>query len=337
MVWTNSPLHGLDYCELCSPLSFVTASKADTQAAPRSRPPHLFKYTCILASGWPAAHTPRTRYLPAVQVGDHVLQDGIETPLFHSRSEARKLWPHKATHDYVLSLGCGVMRSSPPGGRHTVSSCLSLTNAFMSPERIFDQQNALHLHTGNVYRVDLNVYVGDMRLDDCSKIESLAQATQEAFGAGGSAWPSTRPPMWAMLTSLFYFELSAVSSVEGQPSTMQCTGYVRCHYEDDLRVQHLFPRRYRGKKASVRGQAFPVRGTETQFTVDSWYRPVDMTMGVEGESASLSGFPECIDNLLQQQVAATGPVGGEEGYLKPLPRQRRGTQHSLVAKGRRIA
>jgi hypothetical protein len=80
----------------------------------------------------------------------------------------------------------------------------------MSSERIFDQQNALHLHTGNVYRVDLNVYVGDMRLDDCSKIESLAQATQEAFGAGGSAWPSTRPPMWAMLTSLFYFELSAV-------------------------------------------------------------------------------------------------------------------------------
>lgn len=275
-----------------------------------------------------------------MQVGDHVLQDGIETPLFHSRSEARKLWPHKATHDYALSLGCGVTRSSPPGARHAVGRCLSLTNAFMSPERIFDQQNALHLHTENVYRLDPVLDVGDMRLDDCSKIEPLAQATQEIFGAGGSAWPSTQPLAWAMLASLFYFELSAVCGVEGQPSTMQCTGYIRCRYEDDLRVQHLFHTRYKGKKATMRGRAFPVRGTEpalVQFTVDSWYRPVDMTMGVEGESASLSGFPECIDNLLQQQVAATGPVGGEEGYLKPLPRKRRGTQHATVAKRRRIA
>jgi hypothetical protein len=84
----------------------------------------------------------------------------------------------------------------------------------------------------------------------------------------------------------------------------------------------------------------PVRGTQpalVQFTVDSWYRPVEITMGIEGESASLSGFPECVDNLLQQQVAAKGHVGGEEGYLKPLPRKRRGTQHSLVAKRQRIA
>jgi hypothetical protein len=39
-------------------------------------------------------------------------------------------------------------------------------------ERIFDQQNALHLHTENVYRVGSNVDVSNMRLDDCSKIES---------------------------------------------------------------------------------------------------------------------------------------------------------------------
>ena len=239
----------------------------------------------------------------------------------------------------MLSLGCGISRDLPFRGHNALSRCLNFAHEITKPKRTFDQQQALEWNLDNFYRIDPLLSGGQVDLDDTSQLPHLKQCVDD-FLAGPDILCDLDHLIWSMLSCLFYFELSAIPRYNLQTSKIECRGQVRCRYADDLQVQHLFQTRYRSKRVTVGPCSFTFSGVEPlpmRLEVDSWYQKMDMTLDVENRSASISGFPESMSNLLAQQVAATGILPGTHLTTKPQKRKRHvGTQRLRTKRGRLV-
>jgi hypothetical protein len=211
----------------------------------------------------------------------------------------------------VISLGCGITRTTPLTSYHPVSRCLNVANEFTKAKRTFDQQEALGIQGDNVHRIDPDLHLGDINLDDSSKLVQVAQKVEEQFRDESLASQQLRPLAWKMLASLFYFELLAVPLASSDGSSIECAGRIRCRYGDDLRVKGLFQKLHKNKRISICGQSLLLRGTGpllVKFRVQSWYQKVDIVLRSNDAGASISGFPESISSILAQQLAATGTM-----------------------------
>ncbi|KAE9566100.1 hypothetical protein CGMCC3_g17730 [Colletotrichum fructicola] len=243
---------------------------------------------------------------PAKRIGDRLLYDGIDIPLPHVRSEARRLFPKKESPDYILSVGCGTATAAP----NTRLGCLSrLVHHQLTGMSGHQQYGKLRSTEGDskVVRVDPVIAMEEVALDDSTAVTRLTSQLRQQLKIDAELWATMKQTSWAMISALFYFQLQKPPHVAGRYGQLDCEGTVACRYEDDAAVMKILATEYPGLVALVDGKEYnllPRGRAEVSLRLFSWNRRIDIRIKHAEKSASITGFPASMEGIysLQQQL-----------------------------------
>jgi hypothetical protein len=243
--------------------------------------------------------------------GSTILQDGIEMPLPLARAEGQKLWPHKEKADLILSVGCGVM--TPAINMQT--DCFSrliryFSSSTDSSQRFLKDKLAEMGEIDRCYRIDPHLQMREISLDDTSVIPMMKERLERDLSQ------SNRDPgifgdlAWKMVASLFWFQFvetpRAIQDYRGPTCDTEflCHGEVACRYGDNPNVVKMLRERHPHMRVYIGGKSFAIDEnyrTRVSFDQNSWCAPFDIMVESHGKFATITGFPNTIENLLYQQ------------------------------------
>ncbi|KAG4427101.1 hypothetical protein IFR05_017416, partial [Cadophora sp. M221] len=133
-------------------------------------------------------------------------QDGLDTPLPQASAEGRKIWPHKRRPDYILSVGCGILKAKKNIKTSWIHRLIHLAlTAWDSHQRCAN----FRLVTGeddHCHRIDPILNMDEVRLDNAEEIKSMEQRVESVLKNDLSLNAQIDGLALTMVSSLFYFE-----------------------------------------------------------------------------------------------------------------------------------
>lgn len=249
-------------------------------------------------------------------------------PLPLARAEGRKLWPHKEGPDFVLSLGCGVMKPTVNIQRNFGSRYLHWSLASLNGSKRYLKYKLASGKMNQCYRIDPDLHMREVCLDDTSAISLMKQKVERDLSVD-TGFLGDLP--WKMVASLFWFQFlntprSSQDTAQGstQEYKFVCTGEIVCRYGDDPSIKKILREKYPHIRIFIGGKCFPMHDsyrTIVTFTHDSWCAPFDVVLEYERNYAVITGFPSTIENILYQQHLGNLDDACTCHRLKPSQRQ----------------
>ena len=235
--------------------------------------------------------------------GSIVFQDGgmeHNYPGSIAKTEGKKLFPKKPSY-LMVTIGCGiqnrrVLTKSKPSCLHRFYNS-SMKN--IDPHHQYEISRLSDFE--KTIRLDPVLNMEETTLDDVEAIAELQQKLGQIFKSDRVFRAQIKITAWSLIASLFYFEFEREPEPHG--SCFSCNAKISCRYSDTLDLYAKLLTRYRNKAVfQVNNQIVMFKlPCRVKFQLPNLTRPFDVLMKFEDQEASITGFPDTAENLLDLQ------------------------------------
>ncbi|KAL7940326.1 hypothetical protein V8C42DRAFT_356333 [Trichoderma barbatum] len=157
------------------------------------------------------------------------------------------------------------------------------------------------------YRIDPRLQMREVQLDDTSAIPRMKEKLEKDLSIDVSKSGFVDDLSWKMVASLFWFQFIQMP-LPTEDGEFNCSGEVACRYCDDASLMEALTRKFPYMRIFIGGRSFDINGgqrTPVSFTQDSWCTPFDVVLECGSKYSPITGFPDSIENILNQQHMGT--------------------------------
>jgi hypothetical protein len=239
---------------------------------------------------------------PAAQLPGGAYIDGAVTcnnPTRIALQEAKIFWTPEEDRNMMLSIGYGTMNNSQTHQDGPLGACRDLLkHTICSTKQHDDLAIGGHQYT----RLDPALDVEPVSFDDVGAISKLQDSFRSLVAQNGAFAESLRGTAFKLLASCFYVEVEPASVVrvgseQYSASIMIKPRITTSHLQHLYRHEHFCCLRY-----EIQGRSLTfTMPKKVSVRVESLRAPIEIKLKCQIGSASISGLPASVTQLLRAQ------------------------------------